>query len=221
MTTGLVESTLYDVCNTKVERPSPSLVKRICYPHTNKVHSDAVNYGRENEGNALASYKSLALEWHGSMEFRDAGFLISQKYIFLGATPDMLVKCSRCGEGNAEVKCPWSARGRNLADLVNEMNSCVAENGSILEPESNHLSLLLLPVAQRFFRKALLPELVDRVFTRPNDSRPPAINGCAPTDGAQSNLGAGPTQVDKSDQYCLCKGPEEGKMIACNGPCCP
>ncbi|XP_077529384.1 uncharacterized protein LOC144141751 [Haemaphysalis longicornis] len=253
----ITASTLYDVCHTKLERPSLSLVKRICYPHSNKVHSDAIKYGRENEGNALASYRSLALQRHDSVEFKDAGFLISQKYVFLGATPDMLVKCSCCGEGIVEVKCPWSARERNLADLANETNSCVVENGGILELKSSHryfyqvqlqlfvwqvdycdfvlwnhkeinvqrvaadeqFLLPLLPVAERFFRKVLLPELVGRVFTRPNENRPPAVNGCASPDGA--DLGARPTQVGKSDQYCSCKGPEQGKMIACDGPRCP
>ncbi|KAH9379204.1 hypothetical protein HPB48_016313 [Haemaphysalis longicornis] len=38
----ITASAQYDVCHTKLDRPSLSLVKRIFYPHTHKVHSGAI-----------------------------------------------------------------------------------------------------------------------------------------------------------------------------------
>lgn len=39
-------STLYDICHTRVDVPSMSLIKEICYPHENKVSSPAIKHGR-------------------------------------------------------------------------------------------------------------------------------------------------------------------------------
>lgn len=62
-----------------------------------------VKYGRENGGNTLAKYKCLALERHNDVEFKDAGFLLSQTYVLLVTTHAVLVKRSCCGESIVEL----------------------------------------------------------------------------------------------------------------------
>lgn len=72
------------------------------------------------------------------MEFHQAGLLISQEFVFLGATPDLLVKCSCCGEGTVEVKCPWTVRDGQLCDLLHEKSSCVSECEGSLRLKKSH-----------------------------------------------------------------------------------
>ncbi|KAH9365161.1 hypothetical protein HPB48_015773 [Haemaphysalis longicornis] len=94
--------------------------------------------GGKNEANALAKYQQLTKELHHDVEFHQAGLLISQEYVFLGATPDLLVKCSCCGEGTVEVKCPWTVRDGQLCDLLREKSSCVSECEGSLRLKKSH-----------------------------------------------------------------------------------
>ncbi|XP_054928517.1 uncharacterized protein [Dermacentor andersoni] len=134
----ITASTLYDVCHTRLEVPSISLLKRICYPHENKASSPALRYGRQNESNALGEYKLTATKSHQQVQFKEAGLLVSQAHIYLGATPHMLVQCACCGEGLVEVKCPWKVRDGNISDLLCDANSCVVQSDGALELKSNH-----------------------------------------------------------------------------------
>ena len=38
------------------------------------------------------------------------GLMIHPKYSFLGASPDAIVSCSKCGTGIVEVKCPYGKK---------------------------------------------------------------------------------------------------------------
>lgn len=273
-------STLYDVCHTSTDTPSLSLIKRICYPHQNQVNAPQLKYGRQNEANALAKYQQLTKELHHDVEFHQAGLLISQEYVFLGATPDLLVKCSCCGEGTVEVKCPWTVRDGQLCDLLREKSSCVSECEGSLRLKKSHryyyqiqvqlfvwkreycdfvlwtcteihvervkadkeFLLPLLHAAEGFFKTVLLPELVCRWFTTEKENQPPAQS--LPSTSAAANVARGnqppaPSQLSTSalanpaqpkctanvtdaslGQYCVCRGPEKGRMIACDSPAC-
>lgn len=251
----ITASTLYDVCHTRIEAPSLSLVKKICYPHEAKFSSPPVKYGKENETKALHAYKMYANRSHQNAQFNEAGLLVSQQHVFLGATPDMLVECSCCGKGLVEVKCPWSVRDGKLSDLLLDSNSFVTENKGALELRTAHryfyqvqtqmyvwqrqycdfviwnkdgISIqriaadqaFLVPhldAAENFFCRVLLLELVAHWFTAQKENTA-ATNALAP---ASASSGQGADDPNTSDVFCVCKGPEEGKMIACDGLNCP
>lgn len=63
-----------------------------------------------------------------------SGFVISEKYPYLGASPDAVVHDPSVGNqfGLAEVKCPYSVRDKSLEEAVSSPNFfCSLENGSL------------------------------------------------------------------------------------------
>ncbi|KAH9367161.1 hypothetical protein HPB48_014763 [Haemaphysalis longicornis] len=102
--------------------------------------------------------------------------------------------------------------------------------------------LLLLRAAEGFFKTVLLPELVCRWFTIEKENQPPAQS--LPSTSAAANVARGnqppaPSQLSTSalanpaqpkctanvtdaslGQYCVCRGPEKGRMMQCDSPAC-
>lgn len=113
-------SKLYDVCHTRLESPSVSLLKSICMPHADKPSTPPMKYGREKEAEALLKYKCLCEKQHEDVTFKEAGLFVRTEHVYLGATPDLLVECSCCGAGVVEVKCPWKVKDGQLSDLLSD-----------------------------------------------------------------------------------------------------
>ncbi|KAL1439196.1 hypothetical protein MTO96_047412 [Rhipicephalus appendiculatus] len=74
-----------------------------------------------------------------------------------------------------------------------------------------------LDAAENFFCRVLLLELVAHWFTAQKENMV-VTNELAP---ASASSGQGADDPNTSNVFCLCKGPEEGKMIACDGLNCP
>lgn len=99
--------------------PSPaSLVKSICYPEEMAFMSAATSWGKKQEGAARARYAAEATSGHPGLTITDSGLVINPTWPWLGASPDGLLSCQCCGLGVLEVKCPYSHRGRTLAEAV-------------------------------------------------------------------------------------------------------
>lgn len=237
-------SVLGAVCHTNLEKPAASLVNKICYPSKQVLRVPAVEYGRRNERKALAKYKSLFKAAHEDAIFKEAGLFIVKEHLFLAATPDLLVECSCCGPAVVEVKCPWTVRDTSLADLYKDPRGPVIEvdkapvlkeshdyfyqvQAQMLACNVPHADFVLwnereitveriarnnqfiaskVAASKKFFTEVLLPELVAHWFTRQKENQRPA-QGVPATDDDQTT-------------YCVCKGPDEGKMIACDGENC-
>ncbi|CAN7940649.1 unnamed protein product, partial [Ixodes hexagonus] len=231
-------SVLKAVCQTSLETPSASLLKKICYPSRQKLNVPAVEYGRKSEPKALAKYKSLFQAAHVNASFRQAGFFICKEHIFLAVTPDLLVEWSCCGPAVVEVKCPWTVRDGRLKDLYKDPHGPVVEidkapflkevqaqmfacnvpyadfvlwnevDITVERVARNEDFISKVKAAQNFFVKVLLPELVAHWFTRQKENQPPA----------QRVRTTASANDDRT--YCVCSGPDEGPMIACDGENC-
>lgn len=87
------------ICRRKPSTYSGPLVKSLL---TNSlIQSSALNWGRDNEAKALDELQNTK-----KIVIRKCGLFLSEKYSFLGATPDGLIGDS----GLVEIKCPWSAK---------------------------------------------------------------------------------------------------------------
>lgn len=274
-------STLYDVCHTRMQAPSLSLIKRMCHAQRNKLAVPAVQYGRQKEAEALARYRKVVHELHDNIQFQESGLFISKEHPFLAATPNMLVQCTCYGAGVVEVKCPWKVKDGHLSDLLADPNSCVRECDGALELKTSRryyyqvqaqmsvckasyagfvlwnekeISLQrikrdesffapLLNVARSFFKGVLLPELVahwhtsqeENACVQQGNDAANAKNSCTQSPRVvlahlASNSEATrhrerQTKAAGSDTFCpgtfcVCRGPEEGKMIACDSVSC-
>lgn len=234
----ITASVMKSVCTTSVSQPSVSLVKRICYPEKQKFSSAATEWGLRHENTALSSYKAKAVQQHRDFRLRKTGVFLCVEYPHLAASPDSFVSCACCGDGIVEVKCPYSAADCDILQTLNSPNCSLEQrNGKLVlkrthayyfqiqaqiavcrvkycdfvvwTPTSLYTERVLedavffneiLLKATRFFTHVVLPELFAEFFTK---------KGEAVESGAATAA------------YCYCRGPEIGKMLACDGKKCP
>ena len=117
-----------------------SLVLRILEPR--KFFSEATDYGTRNEERALKKYLSYQhSKGHSSLYYSKSGFVISEDYPFLGASPDAVVHdpSSDIEFGLAEVKFPYSYR-----HLTPDEAATAGDFNSTLEVDSDGKATLKL-----------------------------------------------------------------------------
>jgi hypothetical protein len=68
----------------------------------------------------LKTYENKARLLHKDLVVENAGLQIHCEHTFLGASPDSHVKCTCCGEGVVEVKCPHCAKDSTLEKIADE-----------------------------------------------------------------------------------------------------
>lgn len=79
--------------------------------------SKYTNHGIINEPVAIQMYKDQSLTNHKKIHFKECGLFLDATYPFLGASPDLLVSCSCCGDGLAEIKCPFTFRNASPMEI--------------------------------------------------------------------------------------------------------
>ena len=74
----------------------------------NSVNSNikSLKHGRETEPETIAEYIKDYKKSHQNVLTYSCGIFIDCENCYLGASPDLIVSCSCCGEGLLEVKCP-------------------------------------------------------------------------------------------------------------------
>ena len=88
-------------------QPAKSLVDGILYSKpTPKV--PALLWGIQHEDKARTAYKELTSSVHDNFTLSITGLHVNVSCPHLGASPDGMIKCSCCGKGILEIKCPYS-----------------------------------------------------------------------------------------------------------------
>lgn len=228
-------SVMKSVCHTSTESPSLSLLKTICYPEKDSLRVPAVMWGLDHEQDAFQAYKAEEATKHENFQCQRSGLHLSAAYPFVGASPDAIVSCSCCGRGVVEFKCPFLLKD---AEEITTKISCLSDADGTLKLQDSHayyyqiqtqmnvcqvdfcdfvvwgpnvlhiervrrddqFCMNIFSCAKQFFRKAILPELFSRYYTRQQGS-----HGGKPSDATE---------------YCFCRGPETGKMVACDDAAC-
>lgn len=79
---------------TSSDKPSVSLVKKLCYPAANRFTSATTAWGCQHESDAAEEFlDSFALD-HVGITFEQTGLFINENYPFVGASPDGIIQCS-------------------------------------------------------------------------------------------------------------------------------
>lgn len=82
----------------------------------------ALKYGRDMELIAVEEFIKYFKKHHKDVRYRQCGIFIDKNKQYLGASPDLLIECSCCGEAVVEIKSPFSIANeipsaRNLSYL--------------------------------------------------------------------------------------------------------
>ncbi|KAH9382098.1 hypothetical protein HPB48_022030 [Haemaphysalis longicornis] len=244
----ITASTLYDVCHTSVSAPSLSLVKRICAPHGISVSAPPLSSKKlgsvSKENVFLAATPDMLVEcdccgagmvevkcpWNARERCKLTDLLADQN------------SCVTANEGSLELKVTH----RYFSQVQTQMYVCEVKyadfvlwnereiNIQRIEQDCNFI-LPLVDTARTFFQNVLLPELVARRLTE--NPQNTAISKQAAAQVAEGpSTASGEAEASKqvfgvdspvqaavhgtSDTFCVCKWPEEGKMIACDSADC-
>ena len=68
----------------------------------------ALKYGRDMEPIAVEEFIKYFKKHHKDVRYRECGIFIDKTKQYLGASPDLLIECSCCGEAVVEIKNPFS-----------------------------------------------------------------------------------------------------------------
>ena len=101
----------------------------------------ATEWGREKESLALAMYAQFQKDnGHAGLYCCRSGFVVSEKYPYLGASPDAVVHdpSSKSQFGVAEVKCPYSVRSMKPQEAAKSPTFFCSLEGEKLKLKQSH-----------------------------------------------------------------------------------
>ena len=137
---GRVTASILKQClGTNSDKPSISLVRRVCYPLACSFHSAATKWGCDHEKEALLAYKNVQSAKHDGLEVLDSGLWIHRVHNWLAASPDGIVFCECHGWGCIEIKCPYKCVTRKISELEeNDKTFCLSKTDTSYKLKRNH-----------------------------------------------------------------------------------
>ena len=112
----------HDVYTFKEKNSPDSLLKRLLLT-MDISHIPAIKWGIEKEDIVRREYIAKISSMHQGFQCTLTWLVVNPQYPFLGASPDALIKCSCCGQGIVEIKCPYSGQGTHPSKLYKSKNS--------------------------------------------------------------------------------------------------
>lgn len=109
----ITASKFKSACRTKLNKPSKSLIKSVCYPDLTTFTHKFTDYGIKNEGKAYADFECYMQRQHQSYNQIRSGLVISPEYPEFGASPDGISNCNCCKKSIFEIKCPYKLRNES------------------------------------------------------------------------------------------------------------
>ena len=241
------------VCHTDPTNPSQSLVKAICYPEMFCFTSKQTAWGCRHEKSAWEIYTQTVKGEHTNLSVCDPGLLINHNWPFIGASPDGIIFCERCGKGTLEIKCPYCHKGENITSAVSDSqfflqkssdgtlhlkhqhsyfyqvqtqlfvsdleycDFCVctfSDDDTGLHIERIHKDQTFwdscVAKVDVFTRTCILPELLGKWYS--------SSGQMTHTNAVSSNTSE--ATAAQEQKFCYCRGPDEGKTVACDNEQC-
>lgn len=223
----ITASNMKSACRTDPNDPSVSLLKQICYPGDNKFKSKFAAYGIKNEPVALICYEEKMKKEHKNFNLQKAGLLLHGNYPFIGASPDGVVYCECHGTGLVEVKCAYykekNSHGLEDGVLQEDHKNFYQVQTQLLVWNYDYVDFVVwheelelqidriiknddfhkvcVAQATKFFRLAVLPELLSKYFT------------------LRKNTPLGENNYEP-ELTCSCERPASHPMITCENVNC-
>ena len=134
---GKISASKAKACvSTSVQKPSISLIRSVCYPDLYKFSCKETAWGCTHEKQALANYEQIIGKKHDGFKRSKTGFHISHKHPFIGASPDGIVRCTCCGTGLVEVKCPFNCSKKD--EKLENVSFLKSSGTNLAQLDTNH-----------------------------------------------------------------------------------
>ena len=137
---GRITSSVFKQCvSTNIEKPSVSLLRKVCYPLSQTFHATATKWGCDHEKDAIKVYMQVQASKHTALELANSGLQINSKYPWMAASPDAIVFCACHGWGCVEVKCPFKCVTKKMDELTeHDKTFCLKKSDNGVCLKKNH-----------------------------------------------------------------------------------
>lgn len=120
-----------DIHNTAKNLFKDSSLQEECLPQ-------AIRFGRNNEAKARNMFHRNHKYEHKKVAMLEPGLIIKSTNCFLAASPDGLVKCTKCGDFLIEVKCFFKYKTFHPRNALLMSNVCKKNDDDELEVDKSH-----------------------------------------------------------------------------------
>ena len=129
----LTSSRFGEICKS---RQQIALCTKMLYSKSSSISSASLLWGRDRESDARNQYaQTLGV----GLSVKACGLFISTTNGYLGATPDGLVMANGDIQGCIEIKCPFSARNKSVAEACSLSSFfCKKEENGTIKLKRNH-----------------------------------------------------------------------------------
>ncbi|XP_045180321.2 uncharacterized protein LOC123539668 [Mercenaria mercenaria] len=127
----ITSSTVHAIIRTDPNNPSKCAVDQICNPRKTPLQTEAIKWGNEHEESGLKSYRQVlnfSNQGHVNINMKNEGFQISKERPYLGASADSIMSCDCHGKRIVEVKCPFSAKDKDLQAFLTNADCYIQNN---------------------------------------------------------------------------------------------
>ena len=230
----ITSSVVHRVLHTDINHPSKSLIKTICCP-AKSISVPAIQWGREKESEAFHQYSQVMSEHHSNFSATKSGLHLSMDSSFLGASPDGIIKCTCCGIGVLEIKCPFNFRyDDNFEQMLKQKECCLTEEFTLKQNDKYYSQVQMhMYVCDVNYCDFVLWNTNTCIITRvPRDpsftkNQQPKLckfwhEICLPELITRHIENGNDLQTVKNVKYCVCNQPEDSRiMIGCDNHACP
>ena len=229
----ITASSFHDVYVLKPTTSPLSLCKRLLSSKS-LSHIPAIKWGIDNEENARQEYIAHMSSCHQNFCCELSGLVVNPLYPHLGASPDGVISCSCCGTGLLEIKCPYNGRNAHPDNLRSSKMSFLNSQGLVKTHKYYTQVQGQLLVCEKQFcdfvvwtTRGLIVEriYIDVRFTVKLSRKLTEfyVEKLLPMILTRRYLDDAPEESSENEDcttYCICQGPEYGKMISCDNPQC-
>ena len=147
MRTGRITASIaHEVLHTNMERPSTSLILRICKESEMKASKvPSLRWGIDNEKVALKEYDIILSTEHTQYEVKDCGLRLCREFPFIGASPDGIFSCiCHSAKFLIEVKCPYSFKDTlNIDEALRQRDFFLSEQKTLKKSHKYYAQIQL------------------------------------------------------------------------------
>ncbi|XP_048590107.1 uncharacterized protein LOC125573589 [Nematostella vectensis] len=129
----ITASIAHSVLHTSMEKPSKSLILKICTQGP-EINTPAILWGTNNEENAFQALTKKLMKSHQNLKTRKTGLRLHPEFDFIGASADGLGTCDCHGDFLIEIKCPFKHKEKpTIISCVTYISFCIGDDLNLKE----------------------------------------------------------------------------------------
>jgi hypothetical protein len=187
-----------------------------------EVHTQAIAWGKKMERVAQEKFFQIISPLHVNLCIQATGLFVDKDELYLGATPDGIMRCDCCEDFTIEIKCPYAHREKNISE-IEKKNFFLDENGLLKESHNFYDQvqgqMALTGTSKCYFvtftEKELHHQIIDFDALRWENTKEILRNFFFNTILPEILSGEAQKAILTADEECICNSKKIGTIIKC------